>query len=328
MQLDRPCGEGDLIIVYISIDQIKSLVLYSDTILVNKYGNFYASDLIGKPLGRKWYSRTVDKKTGRRGYVYPLWPTPELWTKSIMQRTQLVYSSDIGLIIHKLGIHCGSSVIEAGTGSGSMTFALASTVHPHGCVYSFDCNEERVAAVKGDLEKLFFGSCIRLQCRDIVERGFGDVPLVDGIFLDVPEPWQVVEHVVQTLKDGGVVVFYSPCVEQVLKTLDKVNQFPQLNLIQILTTTSKPYETRRKRRLEHNDYATYLKEHLPTMVNEEIVERNNEQAVAMISAPAYRCYRSHTAFLTIVEKVGSAVLQGDSEDSSHRIRQGGTTQDR
>ncbi|GJQ14621.1 hypothetical protein GpartN1_g6412.t1 [Galdieria partita] len=302
-QLERVCSEGDLIIVYISADQIKSIVLNLDTVIVNKYGKFYASDLIGKTLGRKWYSRTVDKK-GRRGYVYPLWPTPELWTKSIMQRTQLVYSSDIGLIIHKMGLGCGSSVIEAGTGSGSMTFALATTVYPGGHVFSFDSNEERVSAVKSQMDKLYFGSCVSFDCRDIAEKGFGEVGPVDGIFLDIPEPWLVVKHVVDLLRDGGTVVFYSPCMEQVLRTIEEVNLFHRLKLIQILTTCSKPYETRPRRVFQQDaTLLNFLREQYPQV--EETIEETkaDKEATVMTSAHAYRYYRSHTAYLTWVQKL-------------------------
>lgn len=62
------------------------------------------------------------------GYIHLLRPTPELWTLSLPHRTQIVYLPDISFITNELRVRPGSRVIEAGTGSGSMTHSLARTI--------------------------------------------------------------------------------------------------------------------------------------------------------------------------------------------------------
>lgn len=62
------------------------------------------------------------------GYVHLLRPTPELWTLSLPHRTQIVYLPDISFITNELRVRPGSRVIEAGTGSGSMSHSLARTI--------------------------------------------------------------------------------------------------------------------------------------------------------------------------------------------------------
>lgn len=62
------------------------------------------------------------------GYVHLLRPTPELWTLSLPHRTQIVYLPDISFITNELRIRPGCRVIEAGTGSGSMSHSLARTI--------------------------------------------------------------------------------------------------------------------------------------------------------------------------------------------------------
>jgi tRNA (adenine57-N1/adenine58-N1)-methyltransferase len=77
------------------------------------------------------------------GYVYLLRPTPELWTLSLPHRTQIVYMPDIAYITMRLGVRVGGKVMEAGTGSGSMTHSLSRTVGPRGKVLSFEYHRAR-----------------------------------------------------------------------------------------------------------------------------------------------------------------------------------------
>jgi tRNA (adenine57-N1/adenine58-N1)-methyltransferase len=85
-----------------------------ENIYQTKYGSLKAVDLIGKKYGTKVVQLS-------RGYGYAIHPTPELWTKCLPQRTQILYSTDISMIILQLELKHGSVVIESGTGSGSLS---------------------------------------------------------------------------------------------------------------------------------------------------------------------------------------------------------------
>ena len=92
-------------------------------------------------------SNQVTTSNGR-SWVTVLHPTPELWTLTLPHRTQIVYSTDSSIIIMELGLHPGSKVVEAGTGSGSLTHCLARSVAPDGHVFTFDFHQQRVKMAK------------------------------------------------------------------------------------------------------------------------------------------------------------------------------------
>ena len=75
-----------------------------------------------------------------QGYAYVLYPTPELWTKTLPHRTQIIYATDISLVLLQLELKPGSIVIESGTGSGSLSHSFLRTIAPTGNAKYVDKN--------------------------------------------------------------------------------------------------------------------------------------------------------------------------------------------
>ena len=128
---------GDLVVVYEGFGKQKAVTMTERGQYQNKYGNFFHKDWVGKPFGAKVFGK------GDAGFVWLLAPTPELWTKVLPHRTQILYLPDISLICHWLELRPGSVVVESGTGSGSLTHSLVRAVAPHGHVYTFEFNRAR-----------------------------------------------------------------------------------------------------------------------------------------------------------------------------------------
>jgi tRNA (adenine57-N1/adenine58-N1)-methyltransferase len=89
-------------------EQLLPVVITAGAELNGRFGYYRHSELIGVPYGSKVASRNA------RGFIHILRPTPELWTRALPHRTQILYLADIAFVATWLNIRPGSVVIEAG----------------------------------------------------------------------------------------------------------------------------------------------------------------------------------------------------------------------
>ncbi|KAI9852897.1 MAG: tRNA (adenine-N(1)-)-methyltransferase catalytic subunit trm61 [Vezdaea acicularis] len=91
------------------------------------------------------------------GFLHILLPTPENWTASLPHRTQVVYTPDYSYILHRMRVRPGSTLIEAGSGSGSFTHAAARAVFsgypPYPPPNELETQRATATAPKKDAEK-------------------------------------------------------------------------------------------------------------------------------------------------------------------------------
>lgn len=136
------------------------------------------------------------------------------YTLKMSRGATVVYPKDAGAILMWADIGPGQIVVEAGTGSGALTMALARAVVPGGKVISLerrpDHHERARKLIRG-----FFG-----EVPESIDLRVGEVEDViaeaapDRIVLDVPEPWHSVPLAAEHLSDGGVFCCYVPTVPQ------------------------------------------------------------------------------------------------------------------
>lgn len=191
----------------------------------------------GKDEGKEAPAKKMIK-TAATGFVHILPPTPELWTASLPHRTQVVYTPDYSYILHRLKVRPGSTIIEAGAGSGSFTHAAARAVfngYPNmmckdeaiqteetardekssqrtakdkcgkkGKVYSFEFHEQRYTALKGEIADHGLNGVVEITHRDVCEEGFvpenEETIHADAIFLDLPAPWLALKHLTRQIR--------------------------------------------------------------------------------------------------------------------------------
>jgi tRNA (adenine57-N1/adenine58-N1)-methyltransferase len=168
------------------------------------------SDLIGLPWGSKVFSHLGSS------YLL-LQPSIADLLIEIRRNTQIMYPKDVGFVLVTLGIGPGKQVLEAGTGSGALTTALAFSVGPTGHVYSYDNRSEMQNLAQKNLERVGLVEQVTFKTRDIIE-GF-DETNIDALFLDVPNPYDYIAQVRQALKLGGFFGSILPTTNQVSKLL-------------------------------------------------------------------------------------------------------------
>jgi tRNA (adenine57-N1/adenine58-N1)-methyltransferase len=185
---------GDLVILYMTRDILKAITITPGEVFHNKFGRYTHDSLVGQKFGSKIHSPAP-----HAGYLYILRPTPELWTLSLPHRTQILYTPDIAYITMRLNVRPGGRVLEAGTGSGSMTHSMSRSVGPSGTVLSYEFNEPRYIKAKEEFESHGLTN-VNLSHRNVCKDGFGEVDQVEGVFLDLPAPWEAIPYATKIMR--------------------------------------------------------------------------------------------------------------------------------
>jgi tRNA (adenine57-N1/adenine58-N1)-methyltransferase len=172
-------------------------------------------DLIGKPWGTQVFSHIGSP-------FFLLQPSLGDLLIDLPRTTQILYPKDIGFIFVTMGIGPGQTVMEAGTGSGSMTTALAYAVGSEGRVISYEVKPDVQNLARKNLTRFGLDSRVDFKLRDIQE-GFAETD-ADSFFLDVPNPYDYMSQVRNVLKAGGFLCCLIPTMNQVEKTLIALRQ--------------------------------------------------------------------------------------------------------
>ncbi len=172
-------------------------------------------ELIGKPWGTQVFSHMGSP-------FFLLQPSLADLLIDIPRTTQILYPKDIGFILVTMGVGPGQKVMEAGTGSGSMTTALAYAVGPQGQVVSYEVKEDVQNLARKNLTRYGLDSRVDFKLRNI-EQGFDETD-ADAFFLDVPNPYDYTFQVRNALKPGGHLCCLIPTFNQVEKTLYSLRQ--------------------------------------------------------------------------------------------------------
>jgi precorrin-6B methylase 2 len=121
------------------------------------------------------------------------------------------------MVVLQLDLKPGSVVIEAGTGSASLSHAILRTIAPSGHLYTFDFHSQRVKTAHDEfIGHGFSESLVTVALRDVCTDGFGiSDSIANAVFLDLPSPWQAIPFAAKALLPGGRLCSFSPCIEQV-----------------------------------------------------------------------------------------------------------------
>jgi tRNA (adenine57-N1/adenine58-N1)-methyltransferase len=258
IEINQNSGEaqpGDLVQLVSPSNKIFICRLVPGAQLQTHRGVLYFDDLIGKPWGSEVFSHTGSA-------YFLLQPSLSDLLKETRRNTQIMYPKDIGYLLVKMGIGPGVKVLEAGTGSGALTTALAWAVGPQGCVFSYEVRPEMQNLARKNLEKLGLLDRVVLKLGDI-ENGF-DEENVDALFLDVPNAYDFLNQARKALKPGGFFGSILPTTNQVTRLLKAFydHHYAFIEVCEIMLRFYKPVPERLRptdRMVAHTGYLCFAR---------------------------------------------------------------------
>jgi len=208
--------EGDYVLIYLDARRTYMIRVEAGKTFHTHKGYLKFDEIIGKQ-----YGEPIKSSLGI--YFTTLKPILTDYIMKSSRNTQIIYPKDAALITMFSGIGPGSRVVESGTGTASLTTALANYVGETGKVYTYELRSEFQKNAAKNLE--------RSKLIDRVELKSGDVTLgiaerdVDAVILDLAVPWLVVPHAYEALKPSGVLVSFSPTIDQVVRTTEALREY-------------------------------------------------------------------------------------------------------
>jgi tRNA (adenine57-N1/adenine58-N1)-methyltransferase len=231
-------------------------------------------DLIGKSWGSQVFSHTGAP-------FFLLQPSLSDILNELPRTTQILYPKDIGYILIQMGVAPGQTVMEAGTGSGSMTIALATAIGSEGKVISYEQKPDVQNLARKNVERIGLASRVTFKLRDIQE-GFDETE-ADAFFLDVQNPFDYISQVRNALKPGGFFGSILPTFNQVEKTLHALrkNKFAFIEVCELILRYYKPDASRLRptdRMVAHTGFLVFGRK-IEETLDPRAVELANEAGV-------------------------------------------------
>ena len=265
----RKFAQSNDVALLISAQNKRFLInLANDSKLETHRGVLYHNDLIGLP----WGSRVLSHLGSPFLLLQPSLADILIETR---RNTQIMYPKDIGFVLVTMGIGPGVHVLEAGTGSGSLTTALAFMAGESGLVVSYETRPEMQKLAQKNLERVGLANRVTFKMRDIVD-GFDETDM-DALFLDVPNPHDYLPQARRALKPGGYFGSILPTTNQVSLLLVALKRegFGFIDVCEVILRYYKPVAERLRptdRMVAHTGYLIFAR-----TIAEQVIDASASQ---------------------------------------------------
>ena len=246
---------GDL--VYIIYDKRRKWVrkAIEDNEFHSDRGFIKFNEIIGKNYGETAFLHPSNHKVA----ILPALLSDTIY--AMKRQSQIIYPEDIGIILTYSGIQPGFKIVEAGTGSGTVTSIMGIFCKPDGHVHSFDIRDIAIKQARKNIKMFKVDDNCSVQLINICEEEL-NLQNIDFVLLDLATTWEAIPRIVHNLSPNGKICCFSPTIEQVKKNhrVLNENQFFNITTIELIKRSFqvKPNATRPAGRVNgHTGYLTF-----------------------------------------------------------------------
>ncbi|WP_337859977.1 methyltransferase domain-containing protein [Ferroplasma sp.] len=144
-------------------------------------------------------------------------PDPMFYNEISGRNTQAILPLDSSYIVYSAGIFSGSHILEAGAGTGSLSYSILRATGSTGKLVTMDLNENAIKIARANIEKFISINNWETIKGDIRNDKLPDK--YDAAILDIPDPWNAVKNMRDHIKPGGYLITYSPNFNQAEKNV-------------------------------------------------------------------------------------------------------------
>jgi tRNA (adenine57-N1/adenine58-N1)-methyltransferase len=233
MFVDAP-RDGDKALLLFPNGEDRIITLKAGKVTQTKYGAIRHDDMLTKSWGG-----IIETSTGFRVFFQK--PTySEIVYSLFSRKSQVIYEKDVALMLMHSGIGKGSIVGESGVGSGFLTAHILSAIGSKDSYWGYEIREDMAETAVRNLNLLGYDIRDRIIIKDIregvEERGF------QAFFLDLPEPWEAMESIYDSLAASARVVAFVPSTNQIIKTLNYNSVKKKYYIYRVFETMVREYE--------------------------------------------------------------------------------------
>ena len=255
---DNLVKENDFVLFYLS-PRKKWLIQVSPGKQVHTHAGYIeVEEVIGKEYGQSVMTNTNQE-------IYLLYPRLNDFIFKSKRATQILYPKDMAIIASWTDLSNGKKVVEAGTGSGSLSCFIANLIRPEGRLYTYDVREESHEIAKKNIEKAGLSEFVTLKIKD-AKLGLEEKDM-DVAILDLGDPWTLIKTMKGCLRPGGILASVSPTINQVEKVVIELQNegFLEIETLEILMREMEVREGKTRpamRMVGHTTYLTFARKSL------------------------------------------------------------------
>lgn len=199
--------------------RLHTIILEAGKVFHTHRGTIDHDVVVGLPDGSVVTSSSGDEYLALR-------PLLTDFVMSMPRGAAIIYPKDAAQILALGDIFPGSTVVEAGVGSGALSLWLLRGIGPMGSLTSFERREEFADIARGNVTS-FLGEEPKnwaVRVGDLVEElpTATEPGSVDRIVLDMLAPWECLDVCATALRPGGVLLCYIATVTQLSRVAEAV----------------------------------------------------------------------------------------------------------